>query len=68
MGSLSWHLAWRYIRRHPERRTVALAAVVSVSGVALGVAALIVVMSVLDGLERFISGSVTTAEAPLEIV
>ncbi len=68
MGSLSWHLAWRYIRRHPERRTVALASLVSVSGVALGVGALIIVMSVLDGLEGFISGSVTTAEAPLEII
>ncbi|MDM7992408.1 MAG: ABC transporter permease [Candidatus Fermentibacter sp.] len=68
MGSLSWHLAWRYMRRHPERRTVALASVVSISGVALGVAALIIVMGVMEGLEGFISGSVTTAEAPLEIV
>ncbi|NLP06583.1 ABC transporter permease [Candidatus Fermentibacteria bacterium] len=68
MGSLSFHLAWRYIRRHPQRRTIAFTAVVSVAGVALGVAALLVVNGVLDGLGRFIAESVQTVDAPLAIV
>ncbi len=68
MGSLSWHLAWRYIRRHPDRRHVAFSTIVSVSGVALGVAALVVVMSVMSGLEEFISESVLIVESPLVAV
>jgi lipoprotein-releasing system permease protein len=67
MRSLSWQLAWRYLRRHPERRTLAFAAVVSVAGVSLGVAALIVVMGVLEGLEGFISESVLIVDADLVI-
>ncbi|MFO7950747.1 MAG: FtsX-like permease family protein [Candidatus Fermentibacteraceae bacterium] len=65
MSALSWHLAWRYIRRHPERRRLAFSTVVSVSGVALGVAALLVVTSVLAGLGSFIGQSVQTVDAPL---
>lgn len=68
MGSLPARLAARYIRRHPERRSVSLASLVSVAGVALGAGALIVVMSVLSGLEGFIARSVTSAGAPLEVV
>lgn len=47
---------------------MALASVVSVAGVSLGVAALITVMSVLGGLESFIAESVTAAESPVEIL
>jgi len=65
MSALSWHLAWRYIRRHPERRRLAFSTIVSVSGVALGVAALLVVTSVLAGLGSFIGQSVQTVDAPL---
>lgn len=65
MSALSWHLAWRYLRRHPERRRLAFSSVVSVSGVALGVAALLVVTSVLAGLGSFIGQSVQTVDAPL---
>jgi lipoprotein-releasing system permease protein len=65
MSALSWHLAWRYIRRHPDRRRLAFSTVVSVSGVALGVAALLVVTSVLAGLGSFIGQSVQTVDAPL---
>ena len=65
MSALSWHLAWRYIRRHPQRRRLAFSTVVSVSGVVLGVAALLVVTSVLSGLSMFIGQSVQTVDAPL---
>lgn len=68
MNSLSWHLAWRYLRRHPRRKHLAFSTVVSVLGVTLGVGALIIVMSVLSGLENFIEESVITVDAPLVIM
>ncbi len=68
MHSLSWQLAWRYLRRHPERRTLAFAGVVSIAGVALGVAALLIVMSVLEGLEGFIGDSVKAVDAELVVL
>ena len=67
MYSLSWHLAWRYLRRHSNRKHLAFSSLVSVAGVALGVGALIVVMSVLSGLESFIEESVVAVDAPLVI-
>ncbi len=68
MNSLSWHLAWRYLRRHPRRKHLAFSTIVSVAGVALGVAALIIVMGVLSGLEHFIEESVIIVDAPLVII
>ena len=68
MNSLSWHLAWRYLRRHPLRQHLAFSTIVSVAGVALGVAALIIVMGVLSGLEHFIEESVIIVDAPLVIM
>jgi len=68
MNSLSWHLAWRYLRRHPRRKHLAFSTIVSVLGVALGVGALIIVMGVLSGLESFIEDSVITVDAPLVIL
>jgi lipoprotein-releasing system permease protein len=67
MNSLSWHLAWRYLRRHPRRKNLAFSTIVSVAGVALGVGALIIVMGVLSGLEHFIEESVITVDAPLVV-
>ena len=68
VSSLSWHLAWRYLRRHPRRKHLAFSTVVSVAGVALGVGALLIVMGVLSGLEDFIEESVVTVDAPLTVV
>ncbi len=68
MNSLSLHLAWRYLRRHPRRKHLAFSTIVSVAGVALGVGALIIVMGVLSGLENFIMESVITVDAPLMIM
>ena len=68
MNSLSWHLAWRYLRRHPRRKHLAFSTIVSVAGVTLGVGALIIVMGVLSGLEYFIEESVIIVDAPLVIM
>ena len=66
--TLSWILAWRYLRRHPQRKRLAFSSVVSTAGVTLGVAALVVVMSVLAGLAEFISESVKAVDAPIAIL
>lgn len=68
LAGLSWKLAWRYLRRHPERSRVAFASVVSTAGVALGVAALVIVTSVLSGLETFIGNSVRAVDSPLAVL
>ncbi len=68
LTTLSWKLAWRYLRRHPRRKRLAFASIVSTAGVSLGVAALVIVMSVLGGLEEFISTSVTAVDSPLAIL
>jgi lipoprotein-releasing system permease protein len=67
MNLLSGHLAWRYLRRHPRRRHLAVTTLVSVAGVALGVGALVIVMGVLSGLEGFIEESVITVDSPLSV-
>ncbi|MCD4708468.1 MAG: ABC transporter permease [Candidatus Sabulitectum sp.] len=68
LATLSWKLAWRYLRRHPQRKRLAFASVVSTAGVTLGVAALVVVMSILAGLAEFISKSVKAVDAPIAIL
>jgi lipoprotein-releasing system permease protein len=68
LSSLSWKLAWRYLRRHPQKNKLAFASVVSAAGVTLGVAALVIVMSVLAGLADFISGSVKAVDAPIAVL
>ena len=47
---------------------MAFSTVVSVAGVTLGVGALIIVMSVLSGLEAFIEDSVIAVDAPLTML
>ena len=45
-------IAWRYLREHRENQFASFVTVASVLGVALGVAALIVVLSVMNGFEN----------------
>jgi len=66
--SVSWRIAWRCLRRHPARKRIAFSTVVSIAGVTLGVAALVVVMGVLDGLEHFITESVINVDASLAVM
>lgn len=52
--SFSLMLAWRYL--NPRRALLSAVALISVSGVMLGVLVLVVVMSVYNGLEREVKG------------
>lgn len=45
-------IAWRYLRARRRNRFASFVSVVSVAGMALGVAALVIVLSVMNGFER----------------
>jgi len=46
-----WMIAKRYLRAHREERFISVIAILSVIGIALGVAVLIIVMSVMNGFQ-----------------
>lgn len=52
---LTLFLAWRYVRSKRRNRFAGFVSLVSVSGIALGVAALVIVLSVMNGFEREVS-------------
>src|SRR6202158_1786088 len=52
MGGYEWLLGTRYLRSNPRRGFVSFVALMSVCGLTLGVATLIVVLSVMNGFER----------------
>lgn len=61
-----WQLAWRLVR--PRRRGfVSFIAAVSIAGLALGVAALVVVLSVVNGFEREVRGRLLAAVPHVEL-
>src|SRR5258705_10768492 len=52
MGGYEWLIGTRYLRSTHRRGFVSFVALISVCGLALGVAVLIVVLSVMNGFER----------------
>ena len=48
---LEWFVGLRYLRSRSRRGVVSFMSVASLAGIALGVAALIVILSVMNGLE-----------------
>ena len=50
--SLEWHIAWRYLRGGRGSKLLSLISVIAIVGVVVGVGALIVVMGVMNGLQR----------------
>jgi len=51
-------VAWRYLRARKGERFVSITAVMSLLGIALGVAALIIVMSVMNGFRQDLAGRI----------
>jgi len=49
--SLSWFIGLRYLRAHKRRGFVSFISLASLTGIALGVAALIIILSVMNGFE-----------------
>jgi len=50
--SLELHIAWRYLRSRRGSRFLSFISVIAIGGVVVGVSALIVVMGVMNGLQR----------------
>ena len=50
--SLEWHIAWRYLRGRRGSKLLSLISMIAIVGVVVGVGALIVVMGVMNGLQR----------------
>lgn len=61
------HIAFRYLFAKKSHSAVNIIAIVSMAGVALAVAAMVVVMSVFNGFTDFTSGKIVSMEAPLTI-
>jgi lipoprotein-releasing system permease protein len=51
-GRLEFAIAWRYLRSRRGSRLLSLISVIAIGGVLVGVAALIVIMGVMNGLQR----------------
>lgn len=52
LGALEFSIAWRYLRSRRGSRLLSLISVIAIGGVMVGVAALIVIMGVMNGLQR----------------
>ncbi|MCC6244046.1 MAG: ABC transporter permease [Gemmatimonadaceae bacterium] len=52
MRGLEFSIAWRYLRSRRGSRLLSLISVIAIGGVVLGVSALIVIMGVMNGLQR----------------
>ncbi len=52
LGRLELAIAWRYLRSRRGSRLLSLISVIAIGGVLVGVAALIVIMGVMNGLQR----------------
>lgn len=52
MKSLELHIAWRYLRSRRDSRLLSLISMIAIGGVIVGVSALIVIIGVMNGLQK----------------
>lgn len=64
---LSWYIAKRYLFARKSRNAINVISAVSVSGVAVGTMALIIILSVFNGLEKLVSSIFNTFDPDLKI-
>jgi lipoprotein-releasing system permease protein len=62
-SSYIWLMAWRYSKAKRRNRFISVIGAISLTGIALGVAALIVVMSVMNGFEKELRERILSAAA-----
>jgi lipoprotein-releasing system permease protein len=68
MRSFEWFIAWRYLFSRERGALVSFITLISVTGVALGVAALIVVVGVMDGADDLLFGRIADLYPHVRIV
>ena len=67
MRSFEWFIAWRYLFSRERRALVSVITLISMAGVAVGVAALIVVIGVMDGADKLLFGKIADIYPHLKI-
>ena len=67
MAQLETWIGLRYLRSKKRNGFVSFISVMSVAGIALGVTALIVVLSVMNGIQKEISGQLLSEAPHMEI-
>ena len=58
MASVHWFIAWRYLFSRERKALVSVITLIAMAGVAVGVAALLVVIGVMEGMDGLIFGKV----------
>lgn len=68
MTPLEFSIAWRYLRSRRGSRLLSLISVIAIGGVLIGVSALIVVMGVMNGLQRDLRDKILIGSADIRIL
>ncbi|MEO5568861.1 MAG: ABC transporter permease [Gemmatimonadaceae bacterium] len=68
MSRLEWSMAWRYMRSRRGSRLLSLISVIAVAGVMVGVSALIVIMGVMNGMQRDLRDKILMASPDIRVL
>ena len=68
MKSLEFSIAWRYLRSRRGSRLLSLISVIAIGGVLVGVSALIVIMGVMNGLQRDLRDKILVGSADISVL
>ena len=68
MRSLELAIAWRYLRSRRGSRLLSLISVIAIGGVLVGVSALIVIMGVMNGLQRDLREKILVGSADINVL
>jgi lipoprotein-releasing system permease protein len=66
--SLEFSIAWRYLRSRRGSRLLSLISVIAIGGVLVGVSALIVIMGVMNGLQRDLRDKILVGTADINVL
>ena len=68
MRALEFSIAWRYLRSRRGSRLLSLISVIAIGGVLVGVSALIVIMGVMNGLQRDLRDKILVGSPDLRVI
>ncbi len=68
MTQLEFSIAWRYLRSRRGSRLLSLISVIAIGGVLIGVSALIVIMGVMNGLQRDLRDKILVGSADIQVL
>ena len=68
MRRLEMEIAWRYMRSRRGSRLLSLISVIAIGGVIVGVAALIVIMAVMSGLQRDLKAKILVGSPDIRVL